>query len=86
MPMLREYFCDCGERFEHVHRPDDNVARCPACTRVATEADELLGGRTFKTIVPSYKGSLRQKAGFVHTHGDKPAEKSSISVPSKVTL
>lgn len=40
----------------------------------------------FGTIIPMYKGSLRQKAGYVHTHGDRPAEKNSVAVPSKAVL
>lgn len=86
MAILRGYLCDCGERFEHTHRPNDDVARCPACARVATDKDELLGGHSFSVIVPMYKGSLKQKAGYVHSHGNKPAEKGSVSVPSKVSF
>jgi hypothetical protein len=32
-----------------------------------------------------HKNSKRLKAGYVHTHGDRPAEKGSVSVPTKVT-
>ena len=83
MAILRGYLCDCGTNFEHMHRPQNDVAKCPACKRVASEKDEVLGGRTFHTIIPMYKGSLKQKAGYVHSHGDKPAEKGSVAVPSK---
>ena len=37
----------------------------------------------FNTIVPMYRGSLKQKAGYVHTHADRPAEKGLVAVPSK---
>ena len=86
MPILRGYLCDCGERFEHTRRPDDDVARCPTCAKVAGDKDELLGGHAFNTIIPMYKGSLKQKAGYVHTHADRPAEKGSVAVPSKANI
>jgi len=79
--MLRGYRCECGTEFEHSHAPDDDVARCPSCARIATSDDEILGGRVFGTIVPMYKGSLKHKAGWQHTHADRPAEKGSVAVP-----
>ncbi len=79
--MLRGYRCECGTEFEHSHSPEDNVARCPSCGRIATERDEIMGGRACDVIVPMYPGSLKQKAGYVHTHGDRPAEKGSVAVP-----
>lgn len=72
--------CDCGVRFEHTHRPECDVATCPSCDCVATEKDEIMGGHALTTIIPSYPGSLRQKAGYVHTHGDRPAEKGSVAI------
>jgi hypothetical protein len=78
--ILREYACTCGVRFEHTHRPEADVASCPFCGRIATENDEILGGRLHTVTIPSYRGSLKQKAGHVHTHGDRPAEKGSVSV------
>jgi hypothetical protein len=83
MPKLRDYMCTCGNRFEYMHMDMDtpDIAACPACGRCATERDEMLGGRSFSTIIPMYPGSLRQKAGYVHTHGDRPAEKGSVAVP-----
>lgn len=83
MAILRGYLCDCGERFEHMTRTDDPIPRCPACARVAGDNDEVLGGHLFGTIIPMHRRSLRQKAGYVHTHGDKPAERGSVAVPSK---
>jgi hypothetical protein len=31
-------------------------------------------------IVPVYPGSKKHKAGYVHTHGDRPAEKAGSQV------
>lgn len=59
---------------------EDEPATCPSCTRVATGDDEILGGVPFNTIVPMHRSSLKNKAGYVHTHGDRPAEKGSVAV------
>lgn len=81
MPKLREYVCPCGERFEYTHMNAEDTATCPACSRAATPDDERLGGTPFSTIVPMHRSSLKNKAGYVHTHGDRPAEKSYVAVP-----
>ncbi len=60
----------------------EDLAVCPTCRRVMTDADEMLGGHSCKVIVPMSKTSLKNKAGYVHTHGNKPAEKGSVSVPA----
>lgn len=82
MPKLRGYICDCGTSFEFMHMSDEEPAPCPTCARVATERDEQLGGQPFGTIVPMYKGSLKQKAGYVHNYKNVPAEKISVQVPA----
>ena len=81
MPKIRDYLCPCGNRFEYMHMDATDIAACPVCGRCATECDEMMGGRLFSTIVPMYPGSLKQKAGYVHTHADRPAEKGSVAVP-----
>lgn len=86
MAILRGYLCNCGENFEHTNYPDDPVPVCPACQRVATEKDQVMGGNLFSTIVPMSRSSLKHKAGFVHSHADRPAEKKSVAVPSKVSF
>ena len=82
MPKIRGYSCECGEQFEYTHMQEDEEAPCPVCGRIATENDEVMGGRPLGTIVPMSRSSLKNKAGYVHTHGDKPAEKGSVSVPA----
>lgn len=84
MPKLRDYVCSCGERFEFTHHPVDEIARCPSCGRAMSEGDAVVSSsKPFGTIVPMHNGSLKRKAGFVHSHGDRPAEKGSVAVPSK---
>lgn len=74
-----DYDCECGERFEKFVDTDDEVVTCPGCNSVATQTP---GGRVAETIVPMHRTSLKSKAGYVHSHGDRPAEKTSISVPA----
>ena len=83
MPKLREYRCACGVQFEHLFMTADETPACPECGVAASENDELMGGTLCSTIIPMYKGSLKQKAGYVHTHADRPAEKGSVAVPRK---
>lgn len=78
MRKLWDYDCECGERFEATVDDDEQVT-CPSCGSHAVERQS--GGRLFKTIVPTYPGALKHKAGYVHSHADRPAEKGSVSVP-----
>lgn len=84
MPKIQDYVCKCGERFEYLSMGSDDVPSCPACGERCPEGQP--GGRPFGTIVPMYKGSLKQKAGYVHTHADRPAEKGSVAVPRKADI
>jgi hypothetical protein len=63
----------------------EDLALCPACGKQAGDKDELLGGKSNVITIPMHKNSKRLKAGYQHTHADRPAEKSSVSVPTKVT-
>jgi hypothetical protein len=57
------------------------VPKCPSCGEAVSDRDERLGGKSFHVIVPMHRTSLKNKAGYVHTHADRPAEKGSVSVP-----
>lgn len=58
---------------------DDEQVTCPTCGSHAVAT--VCGGRPFHVIVPMHRTSLKNKAGYVHTHADRPAEKGSVSVP-----
>ncbi len=80
MPKLQEYYCGkCGEKYEYLHMDAEDTATCPACG--STKTDMVLGGQPFHTIVPTYPGAMRHKAGYVHKYANRPAEKISVSVP-----
>lgn len=86
VPKLKEYVCSCGHRFEHLYMTSEEEAAlptCPACGGQVSADNERLGGAIFGTIVPMHRSSLKNKAGYVHTHGDRPAEKGSVAVPRK---
>ena len=63
-----------------------SLPACTGCGSTVTERDEILGGALFDTIVPMHRTSLKNKAGYVHTHADRPAEKGSVAVPRKADL
>lgn len=78
--MRYDYGCKNGHEFEHVCSMNDKPAELPCpeegCGLMAkgliTGAPTLL-----TTIIPSYRGCKKQKAGYVHSHGDKDATKVS---------
>lgn len=80
MPKIWDYDCTCGVRFEALTMSNDEVVECPECKSTDVHRVEA-GGVPFNTIVPMHRTSLRSKAGYVHTHGDRPAEKGSVAVP-----
>ncbi len=84
MAKMQDYACSCGNRFEFLHHPVDEVATCPECNASMSDSDRVeSASKPFHVTIPMYKGSLKQKAGYVHTHGNRPAERGSVAVPSK---
>ena len=82
MPM-HDFKCEkCEEIFEELvpiiknedgteHVPTTVTCECGAVAhRIFTGAPKQL-----TKIIPSYPGCLKNKAGYVHSHGDKPAKK-----------
>jgi putative FmdB family regulatory protein len=70
---LYDFKCEgCGETTEEVVPYDVKSLDCGCGAKKKRLA---CAANTLTNIVPSYPGSLRQKAGYVHTHGDRPATK-----------
>jgi putative FmdB family regulatory protein len=80
MPRIDDYQCPCGNRFEYMRMTSDEVVRCPSCS--GADATATVSAKLVEIIVPMHRRSLTQKAGFVHSHGDRPAERGSVSVPA----
>lgn len=80
MPRIDDYECRCGKRFEFTRMTPDTPVPCPDCGSL--EVEVIVGAKLVSTIVPMHRRSLTQKAGFVHSHGDRPAERGSISIPA----
>jgi DNA-directed RNA polymerase subunit RPC12/RpoP len=80
MPKLVAYLCrDCQRQYEFLHHPVEEPARCPSCGSSSAEAQPIAS--VFRTIVPVYPGAKRRKAGYAHQFQNRPAERTSISVP-----
>lgn len=87
--LLYDFECPkCGKiREELVSNPDEKIL-CDNCGknmhRIFVKSAVIL-----TTIIPSYPGCKTQKAGYVHTHGDRPATKvlsgpaGCVNPPSK---
>lgn len=80
MPRIDDYQCACGTRFEFNRMTPDAPVQCPTCR--GSDVETLVGSKLCTVIVPMHRRSLTQKAGFVHSHGDRPAERRFVSVPA----
>ncbi len=81
--ILHDFFCDaCGVKFEALVRADEREIDCVACA--APSARRIMSApAVFHEIVPTTKTSKKRKAGYVHSHGDRPKTpgKIQVSVP-----
>lgn len=71
--MMFDFECPaCGEQREELVDKEE-TPDCSACGKPMKKIPT--GGNLFTTIVPDYPGAKKNKAGYVHTHGDRPATK-----------
>lgn len=74
---LRDARCNvCEHTFEVFLEDGVTPPLCPLCkadSRIIMGAPKL-----FTTIIPDYPGAKRQKAGYVMSHGDRPATKIQV--------
>ena len=74
MAVLKDFRCIKCNTFEEQLVSDNSEARCSSCggemERVFTTAP-----KQFHVIVPTHPGAKANKAGYIHSHGDKPATK-----------
>lgn len=72
---------NCGHEFEAlVEGCDGEPEECTPCG-ATTGFLRLIGApKNLTEIIPSYPGCKARKAGYVHTHGNRPAEKGTRQV------
>lgn len=77
MLKMFDFHCDnCGTTFESLVR-DETKIPCEC----GYPADRLMpGGHSFTTIIPDYPGAKRRKAGYQHSHADRPKTEGKIQV------
>lgn len=70
----------CLHYFEDLHdSKDESGPPCPKCGWKKTQ--RFMGApKVFSTIVPTTKKSKKLKAGYVHTHGDRPKTPGKVQV------
>lgn len=58
----------------------------PVICVCGTQMTRLISApKTLTTIVPTYPGSQKHKAGYVHRHVNRPATKTQVGVGGGVT-
>lgn len=81
--ILHDFVCThCNSCFEALVQSDERETPC-ACGYTAGRV--MSAPKTFHEIVPTTLTSKKRKAGWVHSHGDRPKTpgKIQVSVPSK---
>ena len=81
---LYDFECPaCGHHFEDIAKLDDkDTVTCPLCTEgwVAKGNHRIGATKTFTTIIATTPHSKKYKAGYVHSHGDRPKTEGKIQV------
>jgi putative FmdB family regulatory protein len=72
---LYDFACTCGTTCEELAAIDEEV-RCPTCDDVMKR--QISAPHVFTTIIPTYPGSGKHKAGYVHKHVNRPATKTQV--------
>lgn len=85
---MYDYACSqCGvvreELLDDTDPADDTVDDCEHCHSPMERQHPA--PVTFTTIVPTYTGSAKHKAGYVHKHGNRPAEKTQVGYGGSVS-
>lgn len=81
MRKMRDYSCNtCDNNFEALVE-DDETVYCPKCDFGPAKRIPS-GGHLFTTIKATTLTSKKYKAGYQHSHTNRPKEKISVQVPS----
>lgn len=80
---MRDFQCRvCAHQFEALVRDDELVA-CPECHESPADRRPS-GGHLFTVIKATSLTSKKYKAGYQHSHTNRPKEKISVQVPATV--
>lgn len=79
---MYDFECDCGHTEEQLVQPDEEV-HCPECNALMRRC--LGSPRIFSTIVATYPGSKKHKAGYEHKYVNQPATKTQIGYGGSVS-
>lgn len=83
MPLtMHDFECACGHTEEQLVQPDEEV-RCPECNAIMQRC--LGSPHIFSTIIATYPGSKKLKAGYQHQHVNQPATKTQIGYGGSVS-
>jgi putative FmdB family regulatory protein len=81
MRKMYDYGCAvCGHQFEAFVDPDTDV-ECPECHE-SPAVRRTTGGHLFTVIKATTLTSKKYKAGYQHSHTNRPKEKISSQVPA----
>lgn len=79
LPLFDFVCASCEAKFEAIVKSGVDDTACRECgTGVATRVPSPFA--LFSTIVPSYPGCKKKKAGYVHSHGNRPKTPGKIQV------
>jgi putative FmdB family regulatory protein len=70
----------CNHNFDALAREGD-ATECPSCHE-SPATKRMSGGHTFTVIKATTLTSKKYKAGYQHSHIDRPKEKISSQVPA----
>jgi len=81
MLKMFDFICPvCDHKFDALVRDDDET-ECPSCHE-SPATRRLSGGHQFVVIKATTLTSKKYKAGYQHSHTDRPKEKISVQVPA----
>jgi hypothetical protein len=82
MPIY-DFNCTCGHVLTNALAKLDEEVLCEKCGKPMTR--EMGAPHTFTSIIPTYPGSAKFKAGYVHKFGNRPATKTQIGYGGSVS-
>ena len=81
MKKMYDYVCECGNKFEALVE-ENEIPICPECHLGGPVSRRTSGGHIFTVIKATTNTSKKYKAGYQHSHTNRPKEKISVQVPS----